>query len=501
MRLAPALCLAALAGCAAAPAHRTAGAGDERADCVEVFRRIDAAVDRAGTGDGMSARVAGFPYLRVDRFLASHAAEPMPDAAFAQWMRRMAALGAQAHAIEIGNLPSDEADRLAQELRELSPRRASPRDAAADCAARLARLDEAAPERRAALREAAVVPDDYSTALRIAGLYWLTRVPFAAGVRRWQEETRAVFARPLAALPVRGTLRVYVPPPGSATPARIGEIVRRAADNPLGIPDARGEDLEALYRAYAPVIEIDTAGDFDLPGELGWGASATPELVTRRPVVYRRVSHARYGGRVLLQLDYSIWFAERPKAAGWDLLGGRLDGVLWRVTLAPDGAPWLFDTMHLCGCYHQFFPAARARARPQPETLEETAFVPQSLPAVGVAERVAVRLASATHYVERVRVGRAPAAGIEYAFADDDTLRSRPLPGGGRRSVFRPDGIVPGSERAERYFFWPMGIVEPGAMRQWGRHATAFVGRRHFDDPRLMERYFSMLPPGADERP
>ena len=64
-----------------------------------------------------------------------------------------------------------------------------------------------------------------------------------------------------------------------------------------------------------------------------------------------------------------------------------------------------------------------------------------------------------------------------------------------RRSVFRPDGIVSGSERGERWLFWPMGVPEPGAMRQWGRHATAFVGRRHFDDPALLERYFSLGEP------
>ncbi len=28
-------------------------------------------------------------------------------------------------------------------------------------------------------------------------------------------------------------------------------------------------------------------------------------------------------------------------------------------------------------------------------------------------------------------------------------------------------------------------------MRQWGRHATAFVGRRHFDDAYLMEQRFA----------
>jgi len=37
---------------------------------------------------------------------------------------------------------------------------------------------------------------------------------------------------------------------------------------------------------------------------------------------------------------------------------------------------------------------------------------------------------------------------------------------------------------------WPLGIPSAGAMRQWGHHATAFVGRRHFDEPFLIERYF-----------
>jgi hypothetical protein len=29
-------------------------------------------------------------------------------------------------------------------------------------------------------------------------------------------------------------------------------------------------------------------------------------------------------------------------------------------------------------------------------------------------------------------------------------------------------------------------------MRQWGRHATAFIGKRHFDDARLMEERFDL---------
>ena len=75
--------------------------------------------------------------------------------------------------------------------------------------------------------------------------------------------------------------------------------------------------------------------------------------------------------------------------------------------------------------------------------------------------------------------------------ADYDELRSLPRTGGARRSLFEPDGLVAGSERLERYLFWPMGIASPGAMRQWGHHATAFVGRRHFDDPDLLQSAFA----------
>ena len=61
---------------------------------------------------------------------------------------------------------------------------------------------------------------------------------------------------------------------------------------------------------------------------------------------------------------------------------------------------------------------------------------------------------------------------------------------GETQSIYRPDGIVDGTERLERFLLWPMGIASPGAMRQWGTHATAFVGRRHFDDPSLFEDAF-----------
>jgi hypothetical protein len=426
----------------------------------------------------------------VSRFLASYAQEELNDARFADWLKRMAALGMGGYTVELGNLSVEQAERLAHALWNVDARYAWARPAVAECTARLAALDAADPGQRAALRQAARVSDEYATWQRIVGLYWLTRVPFAAGVRRWQDETSAVFARAPDAAP-RGRLRAHVPPEGRLSRERLAAVLERSAANPLRIPDPGRDDLELLYRTFAPEFVVDIAGEADEPGELGWGEADTPRIVTRRPVVYSRVSHTRYGGRALLQLNYSIWFPARPRVSEHDLLGGELDAVLWRVTLAPDGTPWVYDSMHLCGCYHLFFPTAQAASRPQPDTIDETAFVPHRLPRMDPGSRVVLRLASGTHYLEAVTLV-APQArgGIEYIFAEDDTLRSQPRPQGGRRSVFRPDGIVPGSERGERYWYWPMGVPEPGAMRQWGRHATAFVGRRHFDDPDLLERNF-----------
>lgn len=484
-------CAALLAGCAVAPREEAAGPETE---CREVFRRVDAAVAAAGVGDAMATRVEGFPHLRASRFLASYAGEDMDDARFAGWMARLAALGRQAHAVEVANLTVEQAEALGHALWQVGDRYKWAQPALADCAQRLAAADLADPGRRAALRAAVRVPDDYATWQRVAGLYWLTRIPFADGIRRWHEEVRATYATPVEALPVAGRLASYLPPAADAPrPGEVAAILARASANALGIPEPADADRERLFRWYAPAFVVDTATDADRPGELGWGEGAVPRVVSRRPVVYRRISYARQAGRALLQLNYAIWFPERPRTGSWDILGGHLDGVLWRVTLAPDGTPWAYDTMHLCGCYHLFFPTARAVPRPQPDGLDEGAFVPQALPRVGPGSRVGLRLASGTHYVERVLVGAMSApAPLEYAMEEDDALRSAALPGGGRRSVFRPDGIVPGTERGERWLFWPMGVPEPGAMRQWGRHATAFVGRRHFDDPGLLERYFEL---------
>src|SRR4029077_16137747 len=118
-----------LAGCAT-PTLRIEAPAGERAQCVEVFRRVDAAVSRAGVADGMAARVAGFPYLRVNRFLASYAGQ-VTGGAFADWMGRLVALGSDGYAVELGNLAVEDAERLAHDLWSIEARYAWARDAVA----------------------------------------------------------------------------------------------------------------------------------------------------------------------------------------------------------------------------------------------------------------------------------------------------------------------------------------------------------------------------------
>ena len=468
------------AGCATGDGglagHLERGADDVR-ECAHWYRALDAEVDSAGVRDAQYTRVPGFPHLRVDRVLASLKDRAARDeAALRAYGERMAELDLEARRHELRNLPA-----LNDEARSGALRRAS------DCSNRLRAADRADPP---ALLAAARVPDDYSTVQRVLGFYAITKIPFAAGVRRWERDTLAAFTREAEESATRVR---YSPPAGPALPRGVvSGILARAAYDPLGHPQLSPREIQLLAAAYAPTFEVDTRADHDRFGVLRFRrASGPPEVDAAEPTVYVNAAYTRFGEHVLVQLVYTIWFPERPASGAFDLLAGRLDGLMWRVTLAPDGEPVLYDAIHACGCFHMFFPTPRARLRPAPNSHDEWAFVPQVLPRASEDERVVLTVASATHYIERVRFERAPSL-VRYAFRAYDELRSLPRAGGVHASAFGPDGLISGTQRTERFFFWPMGIASAGAMRQWGRHATAFVGRRHFDDARLLEQRFEL---------
>ena len=89
--------------------------------------------------------------------------------------------------------------------------------------------------------------------------------------------------------------------------------------------------------------------------------SGAPE-VDGRADGRRHASQARYGEHVLVQLVYTIWFSERRRAARSICWPGA-STASWRVTLAPDGEPILYD--------FRFMPAAVSICSSPPRALEQ----------------------------------------------------------------------------------------------------------------------------------
>jgi hypothetical protein len=510
--------------------------------CADWYAALDTHTELAGVRDASAARIAGFPHLRVDRFTASlqdtlplQTANPGAAAALVQ---RLQQLDIDARRAEIANLPPQALAQLAGSA-ELPPQPAQVLQKTQDCAQQLSAYHLASAGQTTSLLERLLVPDDYSTGYRLLGAYALTRYPFASGIRRFEAQRSAVFASSnsapsSSAAPKRSRpLRLSPPaPPAGLSPTEIRRMLTPSAQDPLRIPAPTPEQAQQLLAHFAPSFQLAIDSSDDKPGALVWRQGLTAdapdrlEVDTQTPVVYSQTAYTRYGPHSLLQLVYTLWFPARPVEPGskLDLLAGKLDGITWRVTLAPDGTPLVYDSIHPCGCYHMFFPSPAARAKPAPQPGIEWAYIPQSLPHLAAQQQLVVHVASTTHYIDRVSVEPTsaaqgtPADAAHYEWHSYDSLRSLPTsvfhavpaqnsqpPGsqapsqhaGGqptRRSIFGPDGFIAGTDRGERFIFWPMGIPRAGAMRQWGKHATAFVGRRHFDDATLLQERFEFDP-------
>jgi hypothetical protein len=447
--------------------------------CLDLYGAVDQAVAQHGVPPSYPSRIQGFPYLRVNRFLADYRNQPLDTLALKVWLENLADLDHEARQVELNTLP-------AAVLVELTARYVTQGTLPSDlvrCSQLLRAYDLSQPARLELLRARAVVPEDYLALNRVLGLYPLTALPVRYGVFRWQEETRRVFALPLASLPITGKLQRFQPPQGLAS-----ESVSLLSRDVLGIPILAPASLTTLFAAHAPVWEIDVTGDFDRPGTPHWREDGIPTVNPDEPVVYRYPSYSRWQGRVLLQLNYLIWFAERPRTGPVDMLGGALDGLIWRVTLDEQGLPLLYDSIHTCGCYHLFFPSSNLRLRPEARQEAEPPLLAQGAPRLSKGERITLRISSGSHYIQRVYADLP--TGSSYAWRDYAALYAVRTADGSSRSLFGPDGLVPGTERGERWLLWPMGVPSPGAMRERSHHVTAFLGRRHFDDPGLLEKLF-----------
>jgi hypothetical protein len=467
------------------PVVRFESLAPDEAACLSWYRKLDILLAKHELIDPSAAKIPGFPFLRTDRFLASFRHQPLSDAAHEQWLEQMRQLDESLLLMETANLPQAAAKAVLAE----APLPGSLEQILGQCGSRLVKAALQRPENQPILRQHARVPDTYRSWQRIAGAYWIMQYPAKVALDRLHKKLAASFAQPLEELPVQGRLIRYAPQPGGIlTSAEIAAMLHAAYQNPLGMPALPDEKREHLFNQFAPVWEIDTRNDTDKIGRVYLTGQGEPRIDVRHPVVYRKQAYTRRQGRILLQLIYQIWLPAREKTGWADLYGGDLDSVIWRVTLSPEGVPIAYDSIHACGCYYLLFPGPGHRSV-APKDGAEKILSPTRIDAVQPGQRLLLRLEARTHYLQQPAVipeaGHTPEA--FYETRPYESLLSLPLPDGSRRSLFGRDGTIAASARPERYLFWPYGVPSPGAMRQWGMHAIAFIGRRHFDDPFLLE--------------
>ncbi|MEE9395499.1 MAG: hypothetical protein V3V31_00660 [Methylococcales bacterium] len=475
-----------LSGCAGVR-PRPAAKSYEESGCRTLFNELDEIIEQAKTSDSQAARIEHFPNLRIDRFLASFRDNIADREAFQFWYGQLQLLDSQARLLEIKNTPKSLLVRLANNLED-------PDELANElekCSSILRKTDLNSQNRATKLIEKAKVLDDYSNLKRVLGFYYLTRFFVSAGIAELNYSVAKRFQQSLESIPKKGKW-VYFTPPKRIDPISSEEIrliLQKTSMNPLRIPLLSELQKEKIFRKYAPIWEIDIATDEDRIGTPYWSTLDASAIDTSKPRTYKHLSYSRFNDDILLQLNYVIWFPSRPVTGVFDLFGGHLDGITWRVTLGTDGHPVFYDSIHNCGCYHMFFPGRGIQLRQQTEQTEEPI---RSIDAeIDEETLVVLRIASGTHYIQKVYSRRSILNGNSYSLAEYDELRSISYPDEDvHRSMFGTDSLVSGTTRKERWILWPMGILSPGAMRQWGHHATAFVGRRHFDSTDLFDRYF-----------
>ena len=452
------------------------------AQCAEHFQAFDRAIADNASQDAIGQPILGFPGLRSDRLLASYAIDPRltEPATWADWIGRLHYLDQQARRHEWRKLSSSA-------RRQLEPASADPVSAElpermVQCGDALARSLAMRPELRAHVAPASAIPAAYASWKQVLGLFPVTNLIVAAGAEKARTQARALLAQ--AHRPEQTVS--YVPAVAATRPPRSPDT---AAMDRLGLPLADAEQEEALLARHAPHIVVEQLGSSDRIGAAHFRHGAR-QIDIATPTVYTRVTYTRHGIGVLTQLVYLAWFPERPCTNWNDLLCGAFDGLIWRVTLDPAGTPLVYDTVHPCGCYHMFFPTARAAARPRQDSAPEPIMVAGLAPTLGQDQHIAIRLQGGTHYVVAVGVGEQASVSQMYRMQDEDSLRSVPS-GAQHFGWYAGDGLVDGSERAERWLLWVTGVASPGAMRAWGHHATAFASRRHFDDAYLIADHFS----------
>lgn len=440
--------------------------------CVQLLLDFKHQVKQQGVDDAQLLWTNTYPHLAFNRFSLSLINELQSHSARGQWLSYVSRQADKQRTIEYQNLP----DKGDFELSALTA-----------CAEQLAFANLTDQHFWQNLQQAPPVYDsDYQQWQRVLGLYPVAKLIARPIIDNEKDRIRNGFKQALANKP-----KAYAPL--FRAPLSAQEIQNQFKDayaaSDISWPLLSEEQWNKLLSYYAPNWLIGTASKDDKPGRIEFAGNGNAWVNPQQSVLYVFTSYTRLHGKILVQLNYNLWFANRTARSIFDPYAGKFDSILIRLTLNQHGQPYILDSIHSCGCYHIVFSLD--------PSLTFSAFDPNT--DQPIAKRLMKRPLDHPPLTVLISSGEHMIKGLSWDNLDNslaltlsayDQLRSLPFHPTYRRSLFDSAGMLTASKRAERWFLWPFGVKSAGAMRQIGHHATAFIGQRHFDDAFMFERLF-----------
>ena len=451
----------------------------EMQSCLTQLQAFKQEVNRQKVNDVQVVNHRAFPYLAFNRFSQSQINRLVTLQDREQWLDYTAQLATQQRQAEYSNLIVNDYDL----------------DVLNHCATKLVEEAKESEQIWEVLEQQAIsIPDSYEPWLRVFGLYPISSRVAQSAIDREKKRIILGFNQPPKDVIHYQLSKTLLGGHSTTTQPQIAEWFSAAlGESTIHWPQLSQSQIAQLYQYYSPIVKIETASDDDVPGTVHYEDSRQrPGVDTSKPAIYLHHSYTQLYGKTYLQLNYSLWFAGRTPTSTFDPYAGKFDAVLMRLTLDHQGQPMLLDSIHHCGCYHMVFNLTDRlvfdNARPDTE-------VPLMLHrrAPSGSATWSVTLSHGEHMIKQLEwLNRQDLPNNHKArsLAGHSYNKLRQLPTFRHHTVslFDQQGMLADSQRLESTYLWPFGIPSAGAMRQRGHHAIAFIGIRHFDEPRLFEQ-------------
>ncbi|NBI55715.1 hypothetical protein EIZ48_24685 [Photobacterium alginatilyticum] len=429
-------------------------------------------VQQQGVQDVQHLWVPRYPHLAFDRFSLSLIPELTSQQSKEQWLHYVARLASAQREVEYQNL----ANKAGFDIENNEK-----------CAQQLTNTALGDRQFWRQLRQYPPhIQSNYQNWQRVVGLYPISKSLAAPAIDTEKKRIISGFISPLD----KNTITYTATSTSPLHPQEIQSWFTRASQQShLGWPLLNEHQVARLSEHYVPEFLIESASLDDKPGQVAYHSGGQPYVKTSKPTLYTSHSYTRFHGQILLQLEFSIWFANRTATSALDPYAGQFDGLLVRLTLDSRGRPYILDSIHHCGCYHMVFALDPQLKFAQRNTSIEAPITMHVNPRSDVTT-LQVTVSKGDHMMKGLRWVQASAQPRQLNVLDYQQLRSLPLQKSRYKSLFDEQGMLMASTRLERWYLWPFGVKSPGTMRQIGHHATAFIGERHFDDADMLSPLF-----------